>query len=71
MITKQRRAIRIEEVQAKTGLSRSSIYALEKAPDASRRLPAHFKISERLSGWWEHEIDAYLEARASSTRQAA
>lgn len=61
-IPEARRAIRLPEVISKTGLSRSSIYAMEK----DGRFPRHFKVGERCSAWWEHEVRLYLDLRAKS-----
>ena len=57
---KQRRAIRITEVKAMTGMGRSTIYKLE----SESKFPRRFKVSERLSVWFADEISDWLEQRA-------
>lgn len=59
------RIVRRPEVESITGLSRSSIYA--KMENGS--FPTAIKLSERSVGWLEHEIQAWLENRISTTRQ--
>jgi prophage regulatory protein len=54
-----KRTIRRPEVQTKTGLSKTSIYNLEKAGD----FPAHFMLTPRCAVWDEAEVDAWLERR--------
>jgi len=51
------RIIRIREVIAMTGLSRSSIYAAIK----QGTFPAQLKLSTRSSGWLESEIIEWRE----------
>ncbi len=53
--------IRLPQVKTKTGLSRSSIYALIRA----NKFPKQVKLTERTSGWLETEIDQWIEQRAS------
>ncbi len=55
----QDRIIRITEVMALTGLSRSSIYAAIKAGT----FPAQLKLSVRSSGWLESEVIAWRDKR--------
>jgi len=55
------RILRLPAVEAKTGLGHDSIYRLARIG----KFPKPVKISERASGWLEHEIDAYIEKRAS------
>jgi prophage regulatory protein len=66
LIAAPRRALRLPAVCHKTGLSRSTIYALEKAGN----LPKRFRLGPNSSAWWEHEIDAWLEARAAAPIEA-
>lgn len=51
--------LRMPAVLAKTGLSRSTVYA-EMARD---RFPKGIKLGERAVGWAESEIAAWLESR--------
>ena len=57
--------IKRPEVEAITGLSRSSIYA--KIDDGT--FPKAIKLSERSVGWLEHEVQEWLKNRISATRQ--
>lgn len=55
----QDRIIRITEVMAMTGLSRSGIYAAIK----EGTFPAQLKLSVRSSGWLESEVLAWRDKR--------
>jgi len=55
----QDRIIRITEVMAMTGLSRSGIYAAIK----EGTFPAQLKLSVRSSGWLESEVVAWRDKR--------
>jgi len=55
----QDRIIRITEVMAITGLSRSGIYAAIKEDT----FPAQLKLSVRSSGWLESEVIAWRDKR--------
>lgn len=55
----QQRLIRRKEVQAKTGLGVSSIYALMKVG----KFPQSLNISERRVAWIEAEIDQWIVER--------
>lgn len=48
------RILRIKDVIAACGLSRSSIYARSNAGT----FPAPVRLSERVQGWYESEIQA-------------
>lgn len=54
-----RRTLRREQVLHKTGLSRTTVYNLEKAGD----FPSHFMLTPRCAVWIEDEIDSWLELR--------
>ena len=54
-----RRIIRLPKVMEITGLSRSTIYALQKRGI----FPKSIKISPRASGWFEDEVQDYLKTR--------
>lgn len=56
------RIIRIREVVALTGLSRSTIYAAVK----SGTFPRQVKLSIRASGWFEAEILKWVQERPRS-----
>ncbi|MGH8627597.1 MAG: helix-turn-helix transcriptional regulator [Gammaproteobacteria bacterium] len=70
MRTLRRRIIRLREVRDRTGLSESTIYRQEKAG----KFPKRVQLGPQSIGWFEDEIDQYLEnlARgfASAPQQA-
>jgi prophage regulatory protein len=51
--------LRRPEVEARTGLSRSTIYAWQ----ARGEFPQPVKLGTRLVAWRESDIDAWLESR--------
>ncbi|MCH8491524.1 MAG: AlpA family transcriptional regulator [Oceanicaulis sp.] len=53
------RILRRREVEIRTGLSRSSIYA----SIAAGQFPAPLRLTARSVGWVEHEIDSWIEQR--------
>ena len=55
---------RLPKVQARTGLPKSSIYALIARGD----FPKPIKIGRRAVGWLDSDIDAWIEAQVSATR---
>jgi len=57
--TENQRLIRRKEVQAKTGLGASSIYAMMKTGD----FPQCLNLSERRVAWIESEIDKWITER--------
>ena len=68
-MTNIKRTLRRPTVLAKTGLSRTTLYNLERAG----AFPQHFMLTPRCAVWYENEIDAWLEGRRqtalpSSTR---
>lgn len=63
---KSRRVLRLPAVINKVGLGRDSVYRGVR----EHWFPAPIKLSERASGWFEDEIDAFLEKRASEREQA-
>lgn len=60
------RFIRLSEVRARTGLSRSAIYAAAQA----RTFPAPIPIlpNGRSTAWVEAEVDAWLRDRIAAAR---
>jgi prophage regulatory protein len=54
--------LRVTQVIQKTGLPRSTLYRLI----SEGKFPRHFKLSERTSGFLEHEVDEWLKNRANS-----
>jgi prophage regulatory protein len=57
----RRRVLRLPEVIQKTGLGRDSIYKGGR----EGWFPAGFKLTPRATGWFEHEIDEFLERRGA------
>lgn len=60
-----RRVLRLPAVIEKTGLARDSIYRLAR----EGRFPKQIKLSTQASGWFEHEVDAFLAQRAAMREQ--
>lgn len=58
-MTTIRRTLRRTLVLAKTGLSKTTVYNLEKAGD----FPTHFMLTPRCAVWFEDEIDVWLQER--------
>ena len=58
------RILRLPEVMARTGLSRSTIYARL----AQGRFPRPVSLGGRAVGWIEAEIDAWLRERIAESR---
>ena len=58
------RFLRISEVQARTGLGRSTIYEWS----ADGRFPAPVRLGGRALRWIESEIDAWLRDRIAESR---
>lgn len=56
------RLLRLPEVKARTGLSRSHIYTMEQRGEFPRRVKI---CSARASGWLESEISAWIESRVA------
>ena len=55
------RILRLKEVTAKTGLSRSTIYALI----GRGRFPRQIRLSQRAVGWYATDVDTWLQSRRS------
>lgn len=56
--------IRLEQVKARTGLSRSTLYAYIR----DGRFPSPITISDRCVAWVESEIDAWIAERIAAHR---
>jgi prophage regulatory protein len=56
-----RRFLRLKEVQARVGLSRSTIYA----SISSGTFPKPFRIGARAVAWISDDITAWIEARCN------
>ncbi len=59
--------LRRKQVEARTGLSRSTIYDRIKAGT----FPAPISLGEKAVGWIESEVDAWLAARIQASRKTA
>lgn len=59
--------LRRKQVEARTGLARSTIYDRIKAGT----FPAPVSLGAKAVGWIESEIDAWLNARIQESRKAA
>lgn len=57
--------LRRKQVEARTGLSRSSIYAAIKAG----KFPAGINLTEKSVGWLESSIDDWISARVAASRE--
>ena len=53
------RLIRFSAVRDRTGLSRSTVWRLERHGS----FPKHRRMSPNAVGWLEHEIDQWIETR--------
>ena len=60
------RLIRRKEVQAKTGLGASSIYAMMK----QGKFPKAITLSERRVAWIESDVDQWIAERIASHKAA-
>jgi prophage regulatory protein len=58
---KTRRLLRLPATIEKVGLGRDSIYRGAR----EGWFPKPVKLSERSSGWLEHELDAWIEQRTA------
>lgn len=56
--------LRLEDVKARTGLSRSTIYLnIHKGT-----FPQHINLGSRCVGWLESDIDTWIEQRIAISR---
>lgn len=62
-----RRVIRRPELIAKTGLSRTTLYMLERAGE----FPTGWALTPRCRVWDEAEVDAWLAKRRASALEVA
>lgn len=61
----QSKILRLPEVIKKTGLSRSTIYALM----AQHKFPRRVSLGIRCIGWLEGEVDDWIDSRAAIRNQ--
>lgn len=57
MNTTPTRIIRLPEVMERTALKKSTLYALM----SKGRFPKNFKIASRAAGWFESEVEEFLQ----------
>lgn len=62
----QARILRRPEVERRTGLSRSAIYALM----AKQSFPAAIPLTAKAVGWLESSIDRWIKERVNHAHQA-
>ena len=67
--------LRRRQVEARTGISHSSIYAKMKEDpkrpkDFDPSFPKPINLGQKSVGWIESEIEAWLAARIQQSRQA-
>lgn len=55
------RFMRLPEVLRCTGLSRTSVY--RKASDPGDPFPSAVRLGESAVGWWESDIETWMETR--------
>ena len=60
------RILRRPEVELRTGLSRSAIYALM----AKQNFPAAIPLTAKAVGWLESSIECWINERVSQAQQA-
>ena len=58
----ERRILRLEEVEAKSGFKRAHIYNLMK----KRQFPQALRLGVRAVGWDSIEIDQWIDERVNS-----
>lgn len=59
--------LRLPDVKARTGLSRSSIYSFIKSGD----FPSHVSLGARAVGWDSQAVDKWIQARIQAGCKAA
>lgn len=62
----QQSILRLPEVKARTGLSRSSIYNAIKQGS----FPHHVSLGARAIGWVSTEIDQWIVSRVNASKKA-
>ena len=56
--------LRISQVRARTGLSRSALYAAQ----AAGKFPKSISLGARSVGWLQSEVDAWIAERIAQSR---
>jgi prophage regulatory protein len=59
--------VRLPQVKQRTGLSRSTIYALIK----SGHFKAPISLGARAVGWLDSDVDEFIAERVKASRKAA
>jgi prophage regulatory protein len=62
--TETTRILRLPDVKNRTGLSRSTIYALVK----NDCFPKYISLGVRSVGWVEREVEAWITSRVNASR---
>jgi prophage regulatory protein len=62
VLPSSRRILRLPAVLSKTGVCADTVYRWAR----NNKFPKPTKLGERASGWFEDEIDAWLEQRATA-----
>jgi prophage regulatory protein len=65
-MTTRKRVMRISDVEQATGLNKRTIYRYIQA----NQFPQPFRVGMRASGWWESEVDAWIENCAKQRHRA-
>ncbi|MDB5762456.1 MAG: AlpA family transcriptional regulator [Herminiimonas sp.] len=60
------RILRLQQIKERTGLSRSTIYALIKAGQFN----APISLGRRAVGWLESDVSDFIEACVKASRKA-
>lgn len=59
--------LRLKQVQAQTGLSRSSIYAFQ----STGNFPKSVKLGSRSVGWLESEVGEWIASKVQGKKEGA
>ena len=65
-IPKGARLLGKKEVLNRIPWSHSTLYRKMKEEDEAGRFPKQVRVSANRCGWWEHEVDEYLEKIAEA-----
>ena len=60
------RILRMKEVSSRVNLCKAMIYRFQAQGD----FPKSIKLSQSATGWYEHEVEAWLAARISTNASA-
>lgn len=62
----QARILRLQQIKERTGLSRSTIYALIK----TGQFNAPISLGARAVGWLESDVSEFIDSRIKASRKA-